>query len=88
MFHAGNEELTAPSVLRALRVNSGVFTVFKNQLFGELFQKRFTDGICHLRGYRQETHAHPIHYDFEHALYSLALLVTTGCTMPQLSLVC
>ena len=24
MFHAGNEKLTAPSVLRALRVNSGI----------------------------------------------------------------
>ena len=27
-----------------------VFTFSKNQLFGELFQKRFTGGICHLRG--------------------------------------
>ena len=41
--------------------NFEVFTFSKKQLFWELFQKRFTGGICDFRGYPPCIASNPIH---------------------------
>ena len=46
----------------------------KNQLFGELFQKRFTGGICDLGGHGTDTAANPIR------MYSVPGVVVHLCT--------